>query len=89
MVKNNKSFCLPSSDSFVMHIRNKAMVISWILTFAFISFVSIGTKRDSSPLPTEFYLNLTSFFMLAVFGVSFFILFRTGDADGLGQGETE
>ena len=85
-----KKGCLqPPSDSFVMHVRDKAIITSWILTFVFISAITVITKRESSPMPVEFYLNLTSFIMLAVFGVSFFVLFRAGNDDEPEQGVAE
>ena len=85
-----KKGCLqPPSDSFVMHVRNKAIITSWILTFVFVSVLTVITNRNSSPLPAEFYLNFISFIMLAVFGVSFFILFRAGSDDEDEQGVIE
>ena len=73
--RQNISYLMTSSDNFVNSVMNRASTISWILTFMALVFIMTGTKKDFSPLPAEFYLNLTAFVMLASFSTSFFILF--------------
>ena len=72
-------YLLNSSDSFVMQAMNRACKISWIMTFILLCLITMTTSKDSSAFPAEFYLNLAMFFMLAVFSISFFILFRGGE----------
>ena len=72
---------LTSTDSFVMFLMNKACRTSWSLTFAFMMLIMITTNKDSSTFPSEFYLNLTAFVMLASFSLSFFILFYGGKTE--------
>lgn len=73
--RQNISYLMNSPDNFVNSVMNRASTISWLLTFMALVFVMTSTKRDFSPFPAEFYLNITAFFMLASFSVSFFILF--------------
>ncbi|MEQ9377524.1 MAG: hypothetical protein RIG68_20220 [Imperialibacter sp.] len=78
----DRYYLLTSTDSFVAQVMNRACRISWSLTFSMLCLTMMFTSRDSSFFPTEFYLNLAAFFMLATFSVSFFILFKTeGDEE--------
>lgn len=76
-VPRNQRYLFSSSDSYVMQALNRACIISWFSTFILLSLIKVTTSRDSSAFPAEFYINLTIFVMLAVFSVTFFILFRT------------
>ena len=53
-----------------------------------LTIITLTTGRHSSMMPAEFYLNLTLFFMLAVFSISFFVLFRTPDEDDIEPAES-
>ena len=77
---------LASLDSYVMHVLNRACLISWFSTFALVSLLMTTTSHGSSAFPTEFYLNLTLFLMLGVFSLSFFFLLRADDRHELEQG---
>lgn len=70
---------LMSSDSFAMQMMNRASKTSWVLTLMLLFLITTWTDKDHSAFPAQFYLDLTIFFMLASFSVSFFILFREGD----------
>ena len=67
---------LNSTDSFVMSAMNGAFKTSWVLTILLINLILITTNRETSAFPTEFYLNLISFLMLASFSISFFATFQ-------------
>lgn len=67
---------LNSTDSFVMSAMNGAFKTSWVLTFLLINLILTTTSRETSAFPTEFYLNLISFLMLASFSISFFATFQ-------------
>lgn len=73
----NISYLMHSTDNFVNSVMNRASTISWVLTFIVLVFIMTRTERDFSLFPTEFYLNVTAFFMLASFSASFFILFSS------------
>ena len=77
-IPRNERYLLSSNDSYANQMMNKACKITWILTVILLSLITSTTSKDHSVLPAEFYLNLTLFFMLAVFSLSFFILFRDG-----------
>ena len=85
-IPKEKRYLLASLDSYVMHVLNRACLISWLLTFVLLSLMMMTTSRSSSPFPAEFYLNLILFFMLAVFSVSFFFLLRRNGEEELEQG---
>lgn len=78
---SKERYLLFSLDSYAMQVLNRACLTSWFLTFALLSLITTTTNMNNSAFPAEFYLNLTLFFMLAVFSVSFFILFQTNDPD--------
>jgi cytochrome c oxidase subunit IV len=78
-IPRNERYLLNSTDSFVNQMMNQACKISWIMTLVLLVFITNITSKDGSALPAGFYVDLTLFFMLAVFSVSFFILFRAGD----------
>jgi len=82
-------YLLFSMDSYAMQVLNRACRTSWFLTFVLLSLITITTDLNSSAFPAEFYLNLTLFFMLAVFSISFFILFRIDDGDELEQNDNK
>ncbi|MEP1034795.1 hypothetical protein [Ekhidna sp.] len=67
---------LSDTDSYSYQKMNEACKVSWILTLLLLAFITTMTTKLSSAFPTEFYLNLTLFFMMAVFSISFFILFQ-------------
>lgn len=72
-------YLLTSPDSYVMQSMNRACRISWSTTFILLCAITMTTSKNSSTFPAEFYLNLTMFFMLAIFSISFFILFHGGE----------
>ena len=82
-------YLLFSIDSYAMQVLNRACQTSWILTFVLLSLITTTTDMNSSSFPAEFYLNLTLFFMLAVFSISFFILFQMNDGDELEQNDNQ
>jgi hypothetical protein len=61
---------------------NQAYKISWALTLALLFLTTSMIGEDSSTWPAQFYLNLSAFFMLSTFSISFFILFRVGNKNG-------
>jgi hypothetical protein len=73
-----RSFLLISSESYAQQALHRACVNSWVFTLMLLTLIMSTTSHDSAAFPTEFYLNLIVFFMLVVFSVSFFILFRGG-----------
>jgi len=88
-IPKDKRHLLASLDSYVMHVLNRACLISWISTFALLALMMTTTSHSSSAFPAEFYLNLTLFFMLAVFSLSFFFLLRANSKQVLEQGVGE
>ena len=70
-----------SMDSFVNQIMNQASKISLTLTLILLFVTSTLIRKDFSPLPAQFYVDLAAFFMLSSYSVSFFILFHTGNSE--------
>ena len=68
---------LSSTDSFANQMMNKACNVSWIATLIFLFFISSIIDKDRSAFPAQFYIDLTVFFMLAIFSVSFFVLYHS------------
>ena len=85
-IPKDERYLLASLDSYVMHVLNRACLISWFSTFALLSLMMTTTSHNSSAFPAEFYLNLTLFLMLAVFSLSFFFLLRASGKHELEQG---
>ena len=85
-IPKDERYLLASFDSYVMHVLNRACLISWFSTFALLSLMMTTTSHNSSAFPAEFYLNLTLFLMLAVFSLSFFFLLHASGKHELEQG---
>ena len=78
-IPGKERYLLNSSDSYVNQMMNQASKISWILTVVLLCILSFMINKDNWVLPGQFYVDLTLFFMLAIFSISFFILFRIWD----------
>ena len=88
-IPKNQRNLFSSSDSYVMLALSRACIISWTLTFMCLSLIMVTTSKESSAFPTEFYLSLILFVMLAAFSVSFFFLFRSDKEDEIEEGVNE
>jgi len=80
-IPRKERYLLTSPESFATQAMHQGFKISWLLTFVLLVFFTVTTKKDHSYFPTEFYLNLALFFMLAVFSISLFFLFQGGDKE--------
>lgn len=69
-----------SMDSFANQMMNQASKISWTLTLILLFITSTLIRKDISPLPAQFYVDLAAFFMLASYSISFLFLFHTGSS---------
>ena len=77
-----------SSDSYTMQILRRACVHSWAATFILQIILTRLTDDGATILPTEFYLKLTMFCMLAVFSISYFVLIRADEDEFADTGES-
>ena len=77
--RSERFHLLASSDSFANLTMYRAIKTSWILTMLLLIFFTSIIGKGNSTLPAEFYLNLVLFLMLAIFSLSFFILFFSTD----------
>lgn len=80
-IQKSERYVLADTDSYSYQKMNQACKISWILTFLLLTFITTMTTKLNSAFPAEFYLNLALFFMMAVFSISFFILFQWHDRE--------
>lgn len=76
-IPRNQRHFFSFPDSYVMQAISRACMISWFLTFILLSLIRTTISSDSSTFPTNFYIDLTLSFMLALFSVTFFFFFRT------------
>ncbi len=80
-IRPKERYVLFDTDSYSYQKMNEACKISWILTLLLLAFITTMTTKFNSAYPAEFYLNLTLFFMMAVFSISFFIFFQWQDEE--------
>lgn len=77
--RKQRADLLTSDDSFANQMMSRASKISWISTLFLLFLIGSIINKDSTALPASFYMDLTAFFMLITFSVSFLWLFRTLD----------